>query len=276
LTRREAKNFYFAFLPLPQSKRRAIYAVYAFCREADDIADRTAPLSTKVAELARLRTRLADAAAGRPREKTDLALSDTMARFFVDAAHLSHMIDGVEMDLTVSRYATFEDLRHYCFLVASAVGLTVLPILLGPCRQPLPVQAREKAIALGLGLQLANIVRDVAEDLRRGRIYLPQEDLGLFGITEDALLRGEISGRMRKLLSFQVGRARAYLADGQILVSYLPRHTRSCPMLLGEIYARILDRIEERDYDVFSSRVSLSTFEKLALTVGVGMKTLRR
>lgn len=268
LTRREAKNFYFAFITLPKRKRLAIYAVYAFCREADDIADSELPLAEKAADLDRLRERLEAAAAGEPLMQADLALSDTIARFSVDPGDLADVLNGVEMDLTVSRYESFQELRRYCYLVAAAVGLSVLPIL-AHCRRGGAVctAARDRAVALGLGMQLANIVRDVTEDIERDRVYLPKEDLKRFGVCEEDLQAGRLSGRMRALLAFEVERARDYLREGEKLLPYLPRRARGCPALLSGIYSRILERIEERDYDVFSSRIFLPSAEKLSLTL---------
>jgi len=267
ITRREAKNFYFAFITLPRRKRRAIYAIYAFCREADDIADGDTPLVEKINALTRLRERLAAVTAGEPQTLVDYALFDTTVRFSVDPKNLSLVIDGVEMDLTLSRYATFTDLRLYCHLVASAVGLSVLPILAHRRGRGLPEEAHKFGEALGLGMQLANIVRDVAEDIERDRIYIPLEDLKRFNLAEEDLKEGRMNEHMRALLAFEIERARDYLGEGRKLLTYLPRHARGCPSLLAEIYSRVLDLIEERDYDVLSSRVSLPTREKLILTL---------
>jgi phytoene synthase len=266
ITRRKAKNFYFAFITLPKKKRRAIYAVYAFCCEADDIADSDISLAEKVAALARLRVRLAALTAGDPQTLADYALADTIARFSVDPKNLSLVIDGVEMDLTVFSYETFTDLRRYCHLVASAVGLSVLPILAQRRGRGLLEEAHEFGEALGLGMQLANIVRDVAEDMHRERVYIPGEDLEHFGVTEEMLRASEATEKVQALLAFEIERARGYLYEGKKLLPYLPRHARRCPMLLSSLYSRILDRIEAKGYDVFSSRVSLSTAEKLILT----------
>lgn len=271
-TRREAKNFYAAFLMLPRGKRRAICAVYAFCREADDIADGDASLSQKTEALRRLRERLRNAVTGRPESMADIALSDAIQRFSIDPADLAHITEGVEMDLTISRYETFAELRRYCLAVASAVGLAVLPALIqGRAGVDDPV-VRARARALGLGMQLVNIVRDVREDLARDRLYLPQEDLERHGVTEDALRFGELDEHMRALLFFQVARARAYLQDGLELVSYLPRRSRSCIAIMAGIYARILDRVEGKGYDVFSERIALPLSEKITLAIGTGFK----
>jgi phytoene synthase len=277
LTRQEAKNFYFAFLTLPRKKRRAIYAVYAFCREADDIADREGKIGEKKAELKRLRDRLRQAASGEPQCFTDLALCDVIARFSIDPVDLAHVIDGVEMDLTVSRYANFEELRRYCRLVASAPGLAVLPILArGRKVDAITEEDRERATALGIGMQLANIVRDIAEDLTRDRVYLPQEDLERFGVCEQNLRKSKVSEALRALVAFESTRAREYLREGEKLLTRLPRRSRGCPALLAALYSRILDKIRNKSYDVLASRVSLSTCEKVWLMLRTWAKALLR
>ena len=261
-TRAAKSNFYYAFLTLPTYKRRSIYAIYAFCREADDIADSSAPLAEKRDKLAALRARLHAVASGHPSPGVDLALADTIARFSIDPQDLAAIIDGVEMDLTVSRYPTFDELSKYCYRVASAVGLAVLPVLAGG---PVTDETRARGIDLGIGLQVANIVRDVKEDADRDRIYLPQEDLTRFGVTEDEILSGTMSDRMRDLLAFEAGRARDLIKRGFKLIPALPRHARPFPLFLGRVYGAILDRIEACGYDVFSGRVSLTKFEKGSL-----------
>jgi len=275
LTRREAKNFVFAIATLPRLKRWAVEAVYAFCREADDIADGTGSLEEKRAGLAALAGRLDIAARraaveGRPKagslRSADLALADAIARYGIDPQDLREVVEGVKMDLSIRRYDTFSELALYCHRVASAVGLSVLPILASSHGGPVAA-LRGHGTALGLGMQLANIVRDVAEDLDRDRIYLPIEDLERFGVTEEALRRRRVTGPIRELLAFEAGRARRILRDGERLVPHLPRRARSFPLLLSRLYSAVLDRIEACDYDVFSGRATLSTFEKLALTL---------
>lgn len=262
-TRVAGSNFYYAFLTLPRHKRRAIYAIYSFCRAADEIADGPAPLPEKRDGLTELRHRL-KAAAGSPEDGVDLSLADAIARFSVDVQDLAAVIDGVEMDLTKSRYDTFTELSEYCYRVASAVGLAVLPVLNGG---PVGREVRERGIDLGIGLQLANIVRDVGEDAARGRIYIPREDLARFGVGEAEVLSGTVSARMRALLSFEAGRARERIERGLGIVPALPRHARPFPLFLGRAYRRILARIEERGYDVFTGFRSLSPGEKIRLLV---------
>ena len=264
ITRREAKNFYYAFITLPREKRRAIYAVYAFCREADDIADADSSIDEKKSKLGVLRTRLERAQAGDPQGGIDIALSDAIMLYGIDPQDLAHVIDGVEMDLVISRYETFPDLQIYCYRVASAVGLSVLPILAGGGER-LPVEVREAGEKLGLGMQLANIVRDVAEDIAIDRVYIPQEDLRRFQVSEEMLHHGVMNDDMRRLLSLESERARKYMREGERVSEFLPRNARGCITLLSRIYTRILEMAEVRDYDVFKERLSLSIGEKILL-----------
>jgi len=273
LTRREARNFVFAIATLPRPKRWAVEAVYAFCREADDIADGSALLPQKVSKLAALESRLEAAAVGTP-SGGDLALADTIARFGVDPADLREVIEGVRMDLSIRRYATFSELEVYCHRVASAVGLSVLPIL--AAGRGVTRATRQRGEALGLGMQLANIVRDVAEDLDRDRIYLPGEDLDRFGVSEEALRARRLTDPIRALLAFETARARDTLRNGERLVAELPRRARGFPLLLSRLYSAVLDRIEVSGYDVFSGRRGLSTAEKLVLTVRTTLSALLR
>ncbi len=276
LTRREARNFAFAIATLPRRKRWAVEAIYAFCREADDIADDAGPPEEKTAALARLSSRLAAAAEGAASSRGDLALQDAIARFGVDPQDLGEVIEGVKMDLSVSRYATFADLALYCHRVASAVGLSVLPILAHRRGVPPAPALREHGEALGLGMQLVNIVRDVAEDLDRDRIYLPAEDLDRFGVSEDDLRARRMTGSIRALLSFEAERARDTLREGERLLPLLPRRARGFPLLLSRLYLGVLDRIEASGYDVFSGRVALLAREKLALTLRTALRALLR
>jgi len=264
ITRHEAKNFYYAFITLPREKRRAIYAVYAFCREADDIADADSSIEEKKIQLDKLRARLDGACVGDPQGGTDIALSDAITRFAIDSQDLAHVIDGVEMDLVISRYETFPDLQLYCYRVASAVGLSVLPILAGGGER-LPAEAREAGEMLGLGMQLANIVRDVAEDIAINRVYLPQEDLRCFGVSEEMLRVGKMNEKMRDLLSFESERAKSYMREGKHVSEFLPRNARRCIALLETIYTRILEMAATRGYDVFRERLALSSRQKIGL-----------
>jgi len=255
ITRREAKNFYVAFLTLPREERLGIYALYAFFRRADDIADGPGTLEEKQAALAALRAGLS-----LPGDDPVLsALAWAKEKFSIPEELLRAVIDGVGMDLTKARYQTFEELKDYCWHVAAAVGLTVLRVL------GAPPEADRPGERFGIGMQLVNILRDVREDLARGRIYLPQEDLSRFGVSEEDLKRGELTEGLRSLLSFEAARAKRYMEAINELLPLVPRRGRPCIGVLAALYGTILTRIQARGYDVFSKRVSLSTREKLAV-----------
>lgn len=264
VTRKAARNFYFAFVTLPHPKRRAIYATYAFCRLCDDIADEPLPPDEKVARLAQVHRDLDRAFGGEPDGPVFTALKDATDTFHIPREHLHELVRGVEMDLTQSRYHTFDDLRSYCYRVASAVGLICIEVF--QYRDP---KAREYAVDLGLAMQLTNILRDIQEDAGRGRIYIPQEEMTRFGYSEGELLSGIINENFIRLMQFQAQRARAYFDSGRHLLPLLAPRSRACPAVLHGLYQRLLDRIEARHYDVFHGRIGLSTWEKLTLTARV-------
>ena len=260
VTRREARNFYFAFVTLPKPRRRAIYAAYAFARLADDIADGSASTAAKAEQLGELRAGLRRAFDGTPDGPVLTALTDAADVYGIDPSLFEQLIDGVEMDLSPRRYETFEELRAYCYLVASVVGLICVEIF--GYANP---RARETAIDLGLAMQLTNIIRDVREDRDAGRVYLPQEDLRRFGYTKEAMVAGVVDEAFRALMRFEAERARAYFESSKPLITYLAPRSRACPAVLHALYHRLLDRIEERGFDVFSERVRLSSAEKLRI-----------
>ena len=262
VTRQEARNFYFAFLTLPPSQRRAICAVYAFCRLCDDAVDAQTGAESKLAALTELRANLHQAYGGRPAGPVFLALADTAARRDIPQAYLDEIIQGVETDLVKTRYRDFDELRLYCYRVASVVGLVCLQIF--GYRDP---AAQEFAIDLGLAMQLTNILRDVNEDLTMGRIYLPQDEIARFGYSEEWLQARVHNEALIRLLQFQAQRARRYFQSGFRLLPYLSRRSRACPAVLGALYSGVLDRIEASNYDVLSGRrISLTTGEKLRIT----------
>jgi phytoene synthase len=304
-TRRNARNFYFAFLSLPAAQRRAVYALYAFCHESDEIADSlpaakaagrgensSAVLSVDESQgalsgtgskhsddlerrrggLAAMRERLANAARGEPTTDRDRALADAIDRFGVREADLADVLTGVEMDLEPVRIETYDELRTYCYHVASAVGLATLPILSAGAA---PTDTmREKAIDLGLGMQYVNVLRDVDEDLGLGRVYLPLEALAAHG-ADEATLRGRtMTDGLHAVVADHAARARALLERGRQLLADLPRAGRACPWLLSEIYGRILARILHADDPLFSGRTSLPTTEKLGLLLSAPWRRL--
>lgn len=262
LTRRQAGNFYYGFLLLPPDQRRAIYAAYAFARLCDDIVDLEGPgLEEKAALLADFRGKLNRCLEGRPEGPVFDALCHAVQSFRIPGHYFHQLIDGVEMDLRLRRYRNFQELRQYCYSVASVVGLICIEIF-GYQDGAL---AREYAADLGIAFQLTNILRDIQEDLDRGRIYLPLEEMALFGCPEESLLRRETGEPFRRLVSFQVERARAFYRRGLLLLPLLPRRPRACVSVMTSIYRRILERIAREPEAVLRGRVGLSAGHKLAL-----------
>jgi len=262
IARDQARNFYYGFVLLPPERRAGIYAAYAFSRRADDSVDGDEPVADKLEAVAERRRELDACYLGTPPpdDAVLVALADTVRRFGVPRRHLDALVDGVEMDLTRSRYATFEELEGYCDRVAGAVGLVSLYIF-GFRDHGAPELARE----LGVALQLVNIMRDVAEDAERDRIYLPLDELADRGVTEAEILSGTDSEGFRAAMAHNGARARDYLARGERLLPLLDRRARMCVAMLSGLYREILGDIEARDYDVFAGRVSLSTPRKLGL-----------
>jgi phytoene synthase len=261
LTRREAKNFYYGFMLLPARQRRAIYAAYAFARECDDIVDAGLPVEEASRRLAAQRELLDRCLEGSPDGPVFLALADAVRRYDIPRDYFYRLIEGVETDLTVRRYATFDDLKRYCYLVASVVGLISIEIFGYEGGE----EARSRAANLGIALQLTNILRDVQEDLQRGRIYLPEEELVRFGYKADFLRQGVANEAFQRLMAFQVARAEGYFEEGGRLLPLLPRRARACVGVMAGIYRRILDDIARTPETVLSRRVSLSAGQKLAL-----------
>jgi phytoene synthase len=261
ITRREAKNFYYAFLTLPVAKRRAIYAAYAFCRHCDDSVDEETSTDAKLTALADLHSDLEATYSGNASSPVFLALADVAKQYDIPQDYFREVILGVESDLVKDRFKNFDELREYCYRVASVVGLICLQIF-GYDND----DAKEYAVDLGLAMQLTNIIRDVREDLEMGRVYLPQDEMARFGYSEEDLRSGVRNQAFMDLMQFQSQRAREYFDRGFKLLPYLSRRSRACPAVLGALYSKVLDRIEASDYDVLESRVSLSKAEKIRIT----------
>ena len=258
ITRREAKNFYYAFVTLPPDKRKAIYAAYAFCRHCDDSVDEAGSPQAKESALAELQSSLDHAYGGEPGSPVFMALSDAAERYSIPHEYFSEIIKGVESDLVKTRYRNFEELQQYCYRVASVVGLVCIQIF-----QYRDEAARKYAVDLGLAMQLTNIMRDVRQDWEMGRVYLPQDEMDCFGYTEEHLGAGVHNDAFVALLKFQGERARGYFRSGFQLLPYLSRRSRACPAALGAIYSRVLDRIKSSGYDVLGEHhIALSGGEK--------------
>jgi squalene synthase HpnC/squalene synthase HpnD len=258
-----ASNFYYAFFMLPQIKRDALCALYAFMRLVDDVSDTVGSEADKQRGLARWRAAL-DAAVGGDVSGHPIlpAFADTIERFHIPPRYFHDLISGAEMDLTVGNYATFERLREYCYRVAGTVGLTCLHVF--GFDDP---HAPDLAEKLGIAFQLTNILRDVPKDYEMGRVYLPQEDLEKFGVRPEELARGPLTPALRDLFAFEAGRAWGYYREGVELIPRVHADARATLWALARIYSGLLRRIEARGYDVFSERVRLSTSEKTGILV---------
>jgi phytoene synthase len=271
-------NFYYSFLVLPPEKRRAIVAVWDFCRAVDDTTDEP-KTATPEQELARWRREVAALFDGAALETPQgQALVPFVRQFGLPRDSLEAIIEGVEMDLGGRRYETFADLYEYCIRVASAVGLVCLEIF--GYRDP---GARQYAIDLGVALQLTNILRDVREDLRRGRVYIPREDLRANGVTEADLEKesDEATGVVRStnvkaLLRQQAGRAREYYARAARELPSTDAQRLVAAEIMGAVYRAILDRIEQRDYDVFSSVVRVPRPRRALIAATTWARSLLR
>lgn len=269
VTRTAAKNFYYAFLTLPAARRRAIYVVYAFCRYCDDTVDAVRSDEEKLSMLAEVRSRLEEAYSGAASEPLFLALADVAEKYDIPQEHFKDVISGVEWDITKDRYGDFEELKRYCYQVASVVGLICLQIF-----GYKDASAKEHAIDLGLAMQLTNIARDVQEDLEFGRIYLPQDEIARFGYSEAELRAGVVNESFINLMKFQAQRARCYFRSGFQLLPYLSPRSRACPAVLGQLYSKVLQRIEWAGYDVLHQRISLSKVEKVRVTAQTWLTSL--
>jgi phytoene synthase len=256
VTRQHSKSFHLASGLLPASKQHAIRALYAFCRTVDDIVDACAECDSP-ADLESWRQIIRTASATE-HDPIAAAWADTLTRFHIPRHYALQLIDGVARDIGVRRYESFDDLSTYCYGVASTVGLMSMHIIGFTSGDALPY-----AIKLGVALQMTNIERDVGEDFRNGRIYLPQDELRAFGITETDLADGRITDRWREFMRFQIDRARRLYAESWPGIQLLERDGRLAIAAASGLYRGILDKIEQNDYDVFSRRASLGAWEKI-------------
>ena len=267
-----AKTFYLGTLLLPYEKRRAIWAIYVWCRRTDELMDSPEAQARPVEELAdrlnrwELKTR--DLFKGQVADELDAVMVDTLERFPQSIQPYLDMIEGQRMDLTWTRYPRFDDLRLYCYRVAGTVGLMTQGVMgLDQAYSSAPWSDRpdtsDAAVALGIANQLTNILRDVGEDRGRGRIYLPLEDLEHFGYSEDDLMAGRINQAWKDLMAFQLSRARAWFDRSEAGVRWLSRDARWPVWTSLRLYRGILDVIERHDYDVFNKRAYVGKLNKL-------------
>ena len=268
LTRRSRSNFYFAFLTLPRPRREALYAVYAFCRTVDDIADLgvdgVADPSAQRAGLAAWRDDVARCfePGAEPRHPIARQLAVAVRSYKIPREALEAIIDGVQMDVEGATFETPDDLYRYCYRVASAVGLCCIEIF-----GYTDVRARQYAVDLGQALQLTNILRDVGADARGGRVYLPREDLRAFGVTADDLRRGRYADGFRALMARTAARAREFYARAEQSFPSVDARSLVPARIMGSIYATLLGEIEARRFRVYGDRITIPARRKVAIAL---------
>ncbi|PZV15577.1 MAG: phytoene synthase [Leptolyngbya sp.] len=270
VTAKYSKTFYMGTMLMAPAKRRAIWAIYVWCRRTDELVDGPQAQFTSEKTLDRWEAQLESIFAGCPVDDEDLALVNTLEQFPLDIQPFRDMIAGQRMDLHRNRYETFEDLELYCYRVAGTVGLMSTTVMgidqqlqTAPWSQQQNFDPTPQAIALGIANQLTNILRDVGEDARRGRIYLPLADLAAFDYTEADLMAGVVDDRWCAAMAFQIERARQFYAEAEGGIGLLSEDARWPVWSALALYRQILDVIEENDYDVFSKRAFVPSLRKL-------------
>ena len=253
-------SFYYSFLFLPPERRRAITALYAYCREVDDAVDETSDESVARTKLAWWRKEVAAMLSGAPTHPVTKALQPHLATYALDGKHLVAIIDGMEMDLNQTRYLDYPALKRYCWHVASVVGILSASIF-GVTRPETLAYAER----LGLAFQLTNIIRDVGEDARKGRIYLPMNELQQFGVTAADLLNARHNDNFEKLMAFQAERAQKTYDEAFALLPKEDRRAQRPGLIMASIYRTLLTEIEEDKYHVLEHRISLTPLRKLWL-----------
>jgi phytoene synthase len=264
LTRKSRSNFYYSFLFLAKEQREAMYAVYAFCRSVDDIADGAAPVGEKAASLDAWRRELDQCYLGKPEHPITVKLAQSLRRFPIAKEYFAELIAGVEMDLSRGRYPSFRELYEYCYRVAGVVGLMCIEIF--GYRNP---TAKDYAVKLGVALQLTNIMRDLRVDAKRDRIYLPQDELARFGYSETELLHGVYNPAFVELMRFCGARARQYFHHARQLLAAEDRCTLFAAEIMGSIYYQLLEAIETSGYRVFDRTITLPTSRKLWIALSI-------
>jgi phytoene synthase len=263
IAKEHSKTFYFASLFMNHEQRRAIWAVYAFCRTADDLVDSSASARLRLAAIDRWHDEVLAAYEGQPRHELTVALADAVRRFGIPLQPALDLLRGARKDVTVRRYETYGELQDYCYLVASTVGLLTCPIF---GYEP---GALEYGVALGRAMQMTNILRDVGEDARMGRIYLPAEDLRSFGYPEAALLSGVVDERFVALMKFQIERVRELYDLAAPGIELLAPGSRYTVRVALRLYRKILVEIERNGYDVFTRRAFVPLRTKLVMAARV-------
>lgn len=264
-------SFYYSFMALAENQRRAIIALYAFCREVDDVVDNPGEDQIKRVKLQWWRTEINRLFAGQAQHPVTRALTPVLEQFDLPEEYFLEIIDGMEMDLQQQRYESFKSLNLYCYRVAGVVGLMAAEIFGYEDRRTLKY-ARD----LGMAFQLTNILRDVHEDAQLGRIYLPGEDLQRFSVSEEDILSGRSSENFQQLMQFECDRAKQYYRSA---FEYLPeqdRYKQRCGLIMAVIYRSVLDKMEKNYFPVFNGRVRLSNIHKLWLALRTWLQEWHR
>lgn len=267
------KTYYLATLLLPAKKRPYVHALYGFARFADEIVDDLASTLTPEEKATELKnwgaTVISDLRKGESKDLIGMALVDTVKKFDIPLSYFEAFMKSMEMDLTVTRYKTYEDLMEYVYGSAVVIGLEMLPIL-GYKDE----RAIEAATALGTAFQLANFIRDIGEDIDRGRIYMPLDDLAKFGVSEAMLLKREMTPEITEAIKYQINRVRDLQAIADAGIQYLDPISRPCIRAASELYCGIVDEVEANNYDVFSHRATTSTARRLRVAAIAYIQTL--
>nr|ACY70860.1 phytoene synthase [Coix lacryma-jobi] len=255
-----AKTFYLGTMLMTEERRRAIWAIYVWCRRTDELVDGPNANYITPTALDRWEKRLEDLFAGRPYDMLDAALSDTISKFPIDIQPFRDMIEGMRSDLRKTRYNNFDELYMYCYYVAGTVGLMSVPVMgIAPESKATTESVYSAALALGIANQLTNILRDVGEDARRGRIYLPQDELAQAGLSDEDIFNGVVTNRWRNFMKRQIKRARMFFEEAERGVTELSQASRWPVWASLLLYRQILDEIEANDYNNFTKRAYVGT-----------------
>ncbi|NP_001284425.1 phytoene synthase, chloroplastic [Cucumis melo] len=271
-----AKTFYLGTMLMTPERQKAIWAIYVWCRRTDELVDGPNASHITPTALDRWEARLEELFQGRPFDMLDAALADTVTKFPVDIQPFKDMIEGMRMDLRKSRYKNFDELYLYCYYVAGTVGLMSVPVMgIAPESQASTESVYNAALALGIANQLTNILRDVGEDARRGRIYLPQDELAQAGLSDEDIFAGRVTDKWRNFMKNQIKRARMFFDEAEKGVLELNKASRWPVWASLLLYRQILDEIEANDYDNFTKRAYVSKAKKiLALPMAYGRALL--
>jgi 15-cis-phytoene synthase len=270
-TKNSGSNFYYSFLFLPKARREAMYTVYAFCKAIDSAVDEPAAGSNPKEELTHWRNELDAVYSGTPTTPIMVSLAHHVKSMGIPKAYFEELIKGVEMDLFNNRYVTFDELSLYCYRVASVVGLICLHIF-----GVTSARAQDYAVALGMAFQLTNILRDVGTDAGERRIYLPLEDLRKWNYAEKSMLNRSYSPEFCALMEYEASRAHHYYQRADVALKALPpkeRRALTVAEIMRGIYSRILDQIERSNYQVFGSRISLTTTQRLIIALRIWLRS---